>query len=115
MNKFWIKFFLMLFGIFLCSANVAFIQDSFVTAAACMIVGTICFILGDSRLSKMIEKKHYDYTVNTEWNNEDNCYIASMPDHPGLSAHGDTKLEAIAEALIALDGFLEVKKEDKDD
>jgi len=52
------------------------------------------------------------YSVNVVWSDEDNCYIAKIPEFEGLSAHGETMDEAIKEIYIALDGFIEVMKED---
>lgn len=53
-----------------------------------------------------------NFSVNVVWSNEDNCFIATIPEFDGLSAHGDTREEATKEAQIALEGFIEVMKED---
>lgn len=52
------------------------------------------------------------YSVNVVWGEEDECFIATIPEFEGLSAHGDTQEEAILEARIALKGFIEVMEED---
>jgi predicted RNase H-like HicB family nuclease len=52
------------------------------------------------------------YSFNIIWSDEDENYIATVPEFNGLSAHGDTPEEAIEEANVALEGFLEVFKED---
>jgi len=52
------------------------------------------------------------YSINIIWSDEDEGYIATIPEFPGLSAFGDTPEEAIEEANIALAGFIEVFKED---
>jgi predicted RNase H-like HicB family nuclease len=52
------------------------------------------------------------YSINIIWSDEDEAYIATIPEFPGLSAHGETAEEAIEEAKIALEGFIEVFKED---
>ena len=54
----------------------------------------------------------YKYSINVVWSNEDECYIATIPEFTGLSAFGDTQEEAIQEALVALEGFVEVYQED---
>jgi len=53
------------------------------------------------------------YSINVVWSDEDNCFIATVPEFPGLSAFGDTKAEALKEAEIALCGFIEIHKEKK--
>ena len=52
-------------------------------------------------------------TLDIKWHDEDNCYVCKIKEYPGLSAHGDTKEDAIEEAYIALEGFKEVIEEDK--
>ncbi len=52
------------------------------------------------------------YSVNIVYSEEDEGYIATIPEFPGLSAYGETPEEAIEEAQIALKGFIEVFKED---
>lgn len=52
------------------------------------------------------------YSINVIWSDEDDCFVATVPEFPGLSAFGDTKAEAMSEAEIALCGFLKVYEED---
>lgn len=52
------------------------------------------------------------YSINAFWSDEDECYVALIPELPGLSAFGDTPEEAVAEAKIAADGFVKVLQED---
>lgn len=52
------------------------------------------------------------YSMNTIWSNEDNGYIATVKEFPGLSAFGETRAEAIKQAERALEGFLKVYQED---
>ena len=52
------------------------------------------------------------YSINVAWSDEDDCFVAKVPEFPGLSAFGDTKAEAMSEAEIALSGFLKVYDED---
>jgi DNA end-binding protein Ku len=48
------------------------------------------------------------YSFRIVWSNEDNAYLASCPEFPGVVAHGDTPEEAIAEAHVALDLAIEM-------
>ena len=50
------------------------------------------------------------YSINIMWTDEDEGYIATIPEFPGLSAFGESPEEAIGEAKIALAGFIEVYK-----
>lgn len=47
------------------------------------------------------------YGFNLLWSDEDQGYIVTCPDFPGLSAFGETPEEALEEAKIALDLFIE--------
>lgn len=51
------------------------------------------------------------YSTSVYWSDEDEGYIAVVPEFPGLSAFGETKEEAIREAADATDGFIETYKE----
>ena len=57
-------------------------------------------------------KEPLKYSMTTIWSEEDNGFIVTVKEFPGLSAFGETRSEAIKEAEIALEGFLEVYKED---
>ena len=52
------------------------------------------------------------YSVSIIWSDEERCYVATVPEFPGLSAFGDTQEEAIHEAQSALKGFIKVYKKD---
>ncbi len=52
------------------------------------------------------------YSINIMWSEEDEGYIATIPEFPGLSAFGENPEEAIEEAKLALEGFIEVYHED---
>ncbi len=54
----------------------------------------------------------FKYSMNLIWSNEDDCYVALVPEFPGLSAFGDTPEEAVSEAKSAAKGFIAVLKED---
>lgn len=47
------------------------------------------------------------YAFNIEWSEEDQEYMATCPSFPGLSAFGVSEEEALAEAKVALQGFIE--------
>lgn len=51
------------------------------------------------------------YHINLFWSAEDECWIADVPDLRSCSAHGDTPSEAIAEAEIAIELWLETARE----
>lgn len=55
-----------------------------------------------------------DYAVSIFWSDEDNQYIAVVPDLRGCSASGDTPEEALSEIKIAKELWLEVAKEHGD-
>ncbi|NNC91078.1 MAG: type II toxin-antitoxin system HicB family antitoxin, partial [Acidimicrobiia bacterium] len=42
-----------------------------------------------------------DYSINVFFSEEDNGWIAVIPDLPGCSAYGDTPEQALAEVGIA--------------
>jgi predicted RNase H-like HicB family nuclease len=52
------------------------------------------------------------YSFSVLWSDEDDAYVATVPEFPGLSAFGGTPEEAIKEARTALEGFIEVYEED---
>ncbi len=51
------------------------------------------------------------YHINVFWSDEDRCWIADVPDLKYCAAHGDTPEHAVAEVLVAMDGWLEVARE----
>jgi predicted RNase H-like HicB family nuclease len=52
-----------------------------------------------------------DYHINIFYSPEDEAYIADIPDLKYCSAHGETPQEALAEVLIAKEGWLEAAQE----
>jgi predicted RNase H-like HicB family nuclease len=54
-----------------------------------------------------------DYHINVFYSQEDECYIADIPDLFPCSAHGDTPEEAVHEAIIAKQLWLEVARENQ--
>jgi predicted RNase H-like HicB family nuclease len=55
-----------------------------------------------------------DYHINIFWSEEDDCYVADIPDLKFCSALGDTPEEALTELLIAKEMWLEVAREHGD-
>jgi len=51
------------------------------------------------------------YHINVFYSDEDEGFIADIPDLKGCSAFGDTPAEALAEVLIAQELWLEVAQE----
>lgn len=53
-----------------------------------------------------------DYHINVFYSEEDESYIADIPDLKYCSAHGDTPEEALHEVLIAKAAWLAVAQEE---
>ena len=51
------------------------------------------------------------YHINLFWSDEDNCWIADVPDLRPCSAHGETREAALANVQNAIDGWLETARE----
>ena len=51
------------------------------------------------------------YHINIFWSDEDDCFIATVPDLRGCSAWGDTPEKALTEVQIAKELWLEVARE----
>lgn len=47
------------------------------------------------------------YHINVFWYPDDDCWIADVPDLKSCSAHGDTPVEALAEAETAIELWIE--------
>jgi predicted HicB family RNase H-like nuclease len=54
----------------------------------------------------------FKYSIDLIWSDEDEGYVATIPEFPGLSAFGITPEEAVKEAKIAALGFIKIFKED---
>ena len=54
------------------------------------------------------------YHINLFWSDEDDCWIADLPDLKYCSAHGETPAEALAEIQIAAGAWIEVAREKGD-
>jgi predicted RNase H-like HicB family nuclease len=55
-----------------------------------------------------------DYHIDIFYSEEDECYVANLPDFEYCSAFGDTPEEALAELQIAKQGWLESAREHGD-
>lgn len=51
------------------------------------------------------------YHINLFWSDEDNLWIADVPDLRGCMTHGATRAEAVANAADAIEGWLAVARE----
>jgi len=51
------------------------------------------------------------YNINLYWSDEDDCWIADVPDLRPCSAHGDSPEEAIARDGDAIQGWLAVARD----
>jgi predicted RNase H-like HicB family nuclease len=59
-----------------------------------------------------MEMEMNKYSVVLQWSDEDDGYIATVPEFPGVSAFGETSEEAVKEVEIALQLMVEVYNED---
>jgi predicted RNase H-like HicB family nuclease len=53
----------------------------------------------------------HHYHINVFWSADDDCWIADVPDLRPCSAHGETPSEALTEAEVAIDLWLETARE----
>ncbi len=53
--------------------------------------------------------KHYSIII--QWSDEDQVYIATVPELPGCKTHGKTYKEALKQAQYAIEGWIELAKE----
>ncbi len=53
--------------------------------------------------------KHY--SISVQWSDEDQVYIATVPELPGCKTHGKTYEEAIKQAQYAIEGWIDFAKE----
>lgn len=52
-----------------------------------------------------------NYSVHVIWSDDDEQFLATFPELPGLSAFGDTQAEAIDEALEIAEEMVDIKRE----
>ena len=53
----------------------------------------------------------HKYEIIIYWSNEDDLFVANIPELPGCMAHGDSHEEALAEAQTAIALWLDAAKE----
>lgn len=53
------------------------------------------------------------YHINLFWSRRDESWVADVPDLKSCAAFGDTPEEALAEARIAIEGWLEAARANK--
>lgn len=53
----------------------------------------------------------YKYEIIIYWSNEDNAFIAEVPELPGCMAHGETPEKALKNAKEAIQLWLDTAKE----
>jgi predicted RNase H-like HicB family nuclease len=51
------------------------------------------------------------YHINLFWSDDDNLWIADVPDLPGCMTHGATRAEALANAAEAIEAWIETAVE----
>jgi predicted RNase H-like HicB family nuclease len=52
-----------------------------------------------------------DYHINVFWSDDDDCYVADIPDLKFCSAFGETPERAVAEVMIARKLWLQAARE----
>lgn len=52
------------------------------------------------------------YSIHIVWSNEDDCFVATIPEFPNLSAFGDTREETIGDAQQVLEMAIESLERD---
>ncbi len=53
----------------------------------------------------------YKYEIIIYWSNEDNAFIAEVPELPGCMAHGDTPEKTLKNAKEAIHLWIDTAKE----
>ncbi len=53
----------------------------------------------------------YKYEIIIYWSNEDNAFIAEVPELPGCMAHGETPEKALKNAKEAIQLWIDAAKE----
>ncbi len=53
----------------------------------------------------------YRYEIIIYWSNEDNAFIAEVPELPGCMAHGETPEKALKNAKEAIQLWIDTAKE----
>ena len=53
----------------------------------------------------------HKYEIDVFWSDADQVFLAEVPDLSGCMAHGSTHEEAMAEAQVAIEGWLAAARE----
>lgn len=53
----------------------------------------------------------HKYEIIIYWSNEDEAFVAEVPELPGCSAHGDSASQALAHCDEAIELWIETAKE----
>ena len=53
----------------------------------------------------------YKYKINIHWSDDDRCYIADVPELPGCMSDGKTQQEAVSNAGVIINEWVETAKE----
>jgi predicted RNase H-like HicB family nuclease len=53
------------------------------------------------------------YEIDIFWSDEDEAFVAVVPDLPGCSAWGDTYEDALREVQVAMSLYLETLREER--
>ena len=53
----------------------------------------------------------HKYEIIMYWSNEDEAFVAEVPELPGCAAHGDTQEKALSEINTAMDLWIETARE----
>lgn len=61
----------------------------------------------------MKKKSQFKYMVNINWSEEDQAYVAEVPELPGCATHGSTYEKAVRNAEDAIETWLSGAKESK--
>ena len=59
----------------------------------------------------MKRRSEYRYEIIIYWSQEDQAYIAEVPELPGCAADGPTYREALSQAEIVIDEWIETARE----
>lgn len=51
------------------------------------------------------------YHINLFWSDEDNLWIADVPDLRGCMTHGNSRAQALANAAEAIEGWIETARD----
>jgi len=54
----------------------------------------------------------HKYEIIIYWSNENNVFVAEVPELPGCMAHGDTQAAALAHANEAIQLWIDTARED---